>query len=178
MYRREQLKLGTMNRKGQLELGAILMVFIAAIVGLQLFLASAQNIGETTNTVITVNDTITADNGTQNLNGRAIVAGTFTPVNETNGTAGDHGATVGSGNYTILNNQVVDGELTSRINVTADSTVEGYTWNVSYTYQPIGYIPESGGRAIAGLIILFFAISIAIIVLFPTLKNKILDGIK
>jgi len=52
-------------------------------------------------------------------------------------------------------------------------TLTNATWasrslNVSYTYEPDGYVTSGAGRAVAGLIILFAAMGIA----FASFPNK------
>ncbi len=163
-----------MNKKGQVELGAILSVFIMVLVGLILLVASAQQVGDTTNTVDIVNDSLSSTNGTTlaalpQLNGK--FASDVVVFN------GSDDLIIDAGNYTVLNNQVINGVETAAINVTASIAggIQIQAWNISYTSQPTTYISNSGGRAIAGIIIIFFAIAIAIVTLQPTLKNKILD---
>lgn len=162
-----------MRKKGeQNQMGVIIGVFMLIIVGLVLMTASARLIGDTINTRDVANDTISNTNGTTlanivQLDGK--VASNVVVYNDT----GD--IIVGSGNYTIYNNQVIDGEETAGINVSVEevSGIEDGDWQISYTSQPTTYISNSGGRAVAGLIVLFFALAIAIIAIFPTARSKI-----
>ena len=157
-----------MNKKGQLEMGGILVVFIVVLVGAILLVASAQQVGETTNTRFVTNATLESDNGTSSLEGKFVTD--FVAYN------GSTAFLIGASNFTIVNNQVVDGEETARVTVAVmDPLLQVLDFNVSYTYQPTTYIAGGGGRAIAGLIVLFFALTIAFVALEPTLRNKILD---
>jgi len=80
---------------------------------------------------------------------------------------------VGAGNYTIDNNQVVNGALVVQFTVDdAEYASEGL--QISGTAQPVGYVDSAGGRALANLIPLFFALAIAIIALVPSLRSNIL----
>ncbi len=163
-----------MNKKGQSQvsqIGVFIGLFIVLLVGLILLQSSAQQVGDVVNTVtLTVNQTITAPaNGAAiNLNGRAVSS--FVAFNLTNGTVG-HTLLITSGNFTILDNQVVNGLLTARLQVD-DALYENEEWNVTYIYEPETFIGSSGGRALANLIILMFAISLLIISILPVVKQR------
>jgi len=161
------------NNKGQMMVGGLIMIAIAAIVGVILLVGSAQNVGEATNTVSVVNLTIAvpANGGVYNFTDYRAVSSGFVAIN------GTGGETIGSGNYTIADNQVVDGDLAATLTVD-DAEYQSINWNVSFTGQPTGYIDNAGGRAIAKIIIIFFALSIAVVTLVPTLRSKILGSIK
>ena len=158
-----------MNRKGQIDLGSILLVFIVVIVGVVLLTASAGLVGDTTNTLTATNISFTGANATTtNIDGK--FWSDLVVYNASN----DY--IIGSGNYTLVNNQVVNGEETARLIRAAPLTLEAtHNWNLSGTFQPTTYISNSGGRAIANIIVIFFALAIAVITLFPTLRNKALD---
>jgi hypothetical protein len=163
-----------MTNKGQIEIGGILIVFILAIVGLVLLTASAQLVGDVTNTVDVANASIANDNGTT-LAALTQLNGKFVSDVVVYNATGD--VIILSGNWTIFNNQVVNGVETALINTTPEITggIDDGEWQISYTNQPTTYISSGGGRAIAGVIIIFFALAIAIITLFPTLRNKALE---
>lgn len=166
-----------MNRKAQTEgLGSILLVFILVLVGVVLMTTSAQLIGDTVNTIGVANETLSSTNGT-NLADLPQLQGKFvTDIVVLNGT---NLFEITSGNFTIFNNQVINGVETALINVTASSQggLQTQDWNISYTTQPTTFISNAGGRAIANIIIIFFAISIAFVALEPTLRNKFLDTV-
>jgi hypothetical protein len=160
-----------MNDKGQ-TVGAMLVAAIGIIVALVIFAgAIIPQVGESTSTADAVNRTVTpSDTAFVRLDGIA-----WTNVIATNATSGE---VIGAGNYTIRN-RVLDattGELTAEINATQrDATYANGNWNMSGTVAPEGYISNSGGRAIAGLIAVFAALAIAVFALAPTLRSGILD---
>ncbi len=162
-----------MNKKGQVEIGGFIMIAIVAIVGAILLVASAQNIDPVRNTQSIENFTYTVgeNNTNQSIPGQAIV-GTVTVTNQTGANTID-GAT-----FREHSNQVVDGTLTARLEYddTTDSGLIGEAVNISYNSQPDGYATSGGARALTGIIIVFFALAIAVVVLVPTLKSKLLEG--
>ena len=163
-----------MNKKAEnLSVGGVIIIAIVAIVGLILLTAVAQYVGDVTNTVDVANETLVSTNGTT----LALIAqfqGKYvTDVVIYNST---DDLIIGTGNYTIYQNQVIDGAETAGINVSADVVYQGQAWNASYTFQPTTYDTSGGGRAVAGLIVIFFAIGIAVVMLVPTLRSKILES--
>lgn len=165
-----------MNKKGQ-TLQGFLMIFIAVIVGVILLTASAQNIGDVTNTVDVANQSINCQtNGTTLANIdqlRGKYASGLVVYN------GSDDVVITSAHYTLYNNQVINGEETAGINCSSKiASYKAQNWNVSYTYQPTTYESNAGGRAVAGLIIIFFALAIAVITLVPTLRSGVLDMVK
>ena|SRR3990167_9801092 len=144
--------------------GVLIALFMLIIVGLVLFQASAQEIGNTVNTIGIVNQTLTAPalNGFVNLQGKEVsnvVVWNSTPVLRN------------AANYTIQNNRVVDGAFAPARLQSNDANMAG-SLNVSYTYEPYTYIDDGGGRAMANLIPIMFALAILIIVLLPTLRER------
>ena len=148
----------------------IVMVAIMAIVGAIFLQSIAQSVGESTNTVPLVNEStaaVAASTATY-LNYRAV--SDVVIYNET-------GGVVPAANYTVANNVInsVTGDLAMSITPTADTNSDyEYIWKVSGTAQPTTYVAESGGRAMANLIVIFFALLIAVVVLSPTIKDKLL----
>ena len=82
--------------------------------------------------------------------------------------------TILDGNYTILNNQVVDGTLTAQLQ-TDTVQFQGNDSRASYTYQPTGYITSGGGRSIATIIILLTALAIGVVAMSPVFKGPLKD---
>lgn len=161
-----------MNKQGQVNVGTLILVAIVAIVGAILLTATAQYVGDVTNTVDVANASLASANGTTNASNPELSGKSVSSVVVYNGS---DDIIVGSGNYTIYNNYVKDGEETVIVNVSCNPTsLQAQDWNISYTYEPTTYDSSSGGRAIAGLIVVFFAIAIAISMLIPTLRSKIL----
>jgi len=160
-----------MNKKGQEGVGMILIVAITLIVGLILFTAIAQEVGTSINTVEVANQSIaTVVNDTaQYLTDYRAISGVVI-FNET----GD--AIVPASNYTITNNVLnpTTGALSVRI---VPSTTPDYksAWKVSGTAQPLTYIPDAGGRALAGLIAIFFALGVLVVALTPSLRGGLMD---
>ncbi len=159
------------NNKGQILIGGIIMIAITAIVGVILLLSSAQNIHPTVNTVDLVNYSVAlgALYTETSIPGIGVV-GDVVMHNVTSGVV------IGAANYTVTDYELVDSTLTATLNVTS-ATIASQTVNLSYTYQPEGYSTNSGARAVANLIIILFALSIAVVTLTPTLKSKILESI-
>ena len=164
-----------MNKKGEEnQLGMIIGTFMIIIIGAILLTASAQQVGETTNTIDVVNDTLSSVNGTTLANLPQLNGKFVSNVVVYNGS---DDVIIAAGNYTIFNNQVINGVETALINVStlANVSILAQDWNISYTNQPTTYISDGGGRAVAGIIIIFFALAILVATLFPTIRNKILE---
>ena len=163
-----------MNKKAEtFSVGGVIIIAIVAIVGLILLVVVAQNVGDVTNTVDVVNESVASANGTTlaliaQLQGKRISS--LVVYN------GSDDVIIEATNYTIYQNQVIDGTETAGLNVTSGPLYQAQAWNASYTYQPTTYDTSSGGRAVAGLIVIFFAIGIAVVMLIPTLRSKILES--
>lgn len=166
-----------MNKKAQtFTIGVIVVTFISILVGVILFQTVAQEAGKTTSTGVynsSINGaasqiTMPASGVAIDLTGQEYISG-FILMNES-------GNVVDAGNYTV-GETVSNTTGVKTIYLQADSAeAAGETMNVSYTYGPDGYIESSGGRALAGLIALFFALAVAIIALSPTMKSGILNA--
>jgi len=157
-----------MNRKAQINvLGVLLIAFVGIIIGIALFQVVSQTVGDATNTYDMANQSVSSVNATYSLTGQSVSS--VVVYNAT----GD--VIVSSGNYTVTNNQVVDGTLTARIAVAADVIYQGGDWAISYTYEPDGYIDSAGGRGVALLIPIFAALAIAVLALVPAFRNGVMD---
>lgn len=169
-----------MNKKGENSIGQVGMfigIFTLVIVGIALFQASAQQVGLSSDlsaienqslTAAAVNDTAQFFTNFKSISGVLVFNAT-----------GD--IEVDSGNFTITNNVInpTTGALSVRI-VPGVSTAPdlGYrvgVWTIDGTAQSLGYIPESGARSIASIIVIFFALAIAVVTLIPTLRSEILS---
>ncbi len=160
------------NKRGETAFGYILIAFMAIVVGVAFFVVIAQTVGDSTNTVAIVNQTLgVADNATTVTltNMRAI---SDVVIYNESGTE-----IVPADNYTVTNNVVTDGALTVTVlpDGANDAAFQGYTWTISGTSQPVDYIADSGARSVALLITIFFALAIAVVALTPTLKAGVLD---
>ena len=159
-----------MNKKAQLSVGMLLLVFIGIVVCLVLINPIASNIGSASQTVFVKNVTITPGAGAGSiveLTGQEIIG---TPqVNNASGAA----ISINPGNYTITEcvrtSDGVKGICYTRL--IADASITKV--NVSYTYGPIGYVDDTGSQAIIGLILIFAVLAIAIWVLVPVIKEKV-----
>ena len=164
-----------MNKKGELELGMIIIVAMIGIIGAIFLTAIAQQVGEVVNTVDVANATLSSTNGTTNASLPELSGKRVSSVVVYNAT---DDLIIGSGNYTIYNNFVKDGAETVIINVTATAAggIQTQDWNISYTTQPTTYDSSGGGRAVANIIVIFFALAIAVAMLIPTMRSKILES--
>lgn len=161
------------NKKGEMGgLSVILIVFITLIVGVVLFQVIAQEAGRSTNT-----ETLAFhDLGTTAANDTVITITEWRALNdETMYNESGH-AVIDDSYYTIANNVVTDGDLTVTITLGA-AIFENYTndWRINATGQPTTYIPDSGARAVVGLIAIFFALALAVIAITPTLRREFME---
>jgi len=159
-----------------------MVVFISILVGVIFFQTIAQESGTSTNLATIVEENIgTATNGTtiyldyRSLSNVILINGTATG-----------GAVIAAGNYTLTNNVIdpSDGTLSVSILPKAGAGLYGKTWYMNATTwymnataQRTTYIPDSGGRAIVGLIAIFFALAVIVVALEPTLRSGVLDMI-
>lgn len=162
------------DKKGQIAIGAIIITAIALIVGLIMFQTIAQEIGSSTNTVSTGNKTYASvANGSYITLDGAEVVGDVTAWNATAG----NGTLIASGNYTVTNREVVNGNLVSRLQIINPqfASTNASSWNLSYTYEPTTYIDDSGGRAIATIVVVFFALAILVAALYPLFEGRLME---
>ncbi len=160
------------NKRGESAFGYILVAFMAIVVGVAFFLVIAQTVGDSTNTVPIVNQSLgVADNET------TVTLTTFRAISDVVIYNESGTEIVPANNYTVTNNVVTDEALS--VTVLPDGSnndfFQGYTWTISGTVQPLDYIADSGSRSIAGLITIFFALAIAVVALEPTLRSGVLD---
>lgn len=160
-----------MNNKGQMAgIGIVILVAIAAIVGAIFLTTASQQVGTTTSTITATNVSQTVTLGTAvNIPGKSWTGLVVYNVS---------GDLVPAANYTLANNQVVDGAETATLLASSDSTVYGTSWNLSGTYEPTTYISSAGGRSLANLVPIFFALAIAVTMLVPTLRSKLAEFMK
>ena len=166
-----------MDKKGEIGIGVLMLTFISVLVGLILLQAVAPNIGQATNsysyTTATKNYTTTlpAANGSKVwLNGQDLLS-TPTVYNMTGA------LTWGTGNYTIAEG-VNPTTGVKGIYLQADrfpNAALANPVNITYEYGSDGYINNSGGRAMANLILIFFAMAVLGVVLYPVIKERFLD---
>lgn len=162
-----------MNKKAQMkQIGVLIMVFVAVIVGVALMISSAGTVGTSTTTITLTNSTITspANGAATDLTGQDLLS---TPVVHNAST----GAIIPTTNYTLSERVSPTTGLKTVYFQTDDASIASQSLNVSYTYGPDGYINDSAGRSIAGLITVFFALAIGVIGLIAINKDQLLDMI-
>lgn len=168
-----------MNRKGEAmgEMGSILVVFVAVIVGLALISASFGFIGTATNTVTETNGTYTTSatvNGSTEVTGMQELIGTTVFIQNNS-----DGVYLGDGNFKAGDNisikECIGADSLKAVCIyptTATATSKGI--NITGTYGPDGYIDSAGGRSIAGIIAIFACLAIAVTALVPSLRSEVL----
>lgn len=162
-----------MDKKAQVNIGWLVVAFIAVSIGLALFISNiAPDIGRMTNTFTTTNQagfTFPASTSAVELTPCGQKALTISLTNHTDGYE------ISSGNYTTSQAAGSDGYLSAFIQ-NVSGQFSGREVNVTCTYQPRGYIDFGASRAVAGLIAILFALMIMVSVI-PDLRNGILDFI-
>lgn len=155
--------------KQTLGIGMLVVVFVAVIVGIALLNSAASSVQSSTNTVAVANLTFAAPaNGSSSaITGYQEIIGSATVLNATDN------ITIGAGNYTIASTS--SNGLKVLQYTTINPQFASKSVRISMTAEPTGYIEDSGSRAVAGLIIIFGALALAVVALYPVLKEKILD---
>lgn len=161
------------NKKGEVKtsgVGLFIIVFVALIVGLALIVPTAQNVGQSTQTLTFTNQSFTlpALNGIIVLNGQA--ANNVVVFNRSAAVY----VLVPATNYTITNYDVSTGTLRTTLKL-IDATFANNAANITYISEPIGYVTDSGSRSILTLIVIFTAIGILAIGLYQVRNNGLLD---
>jgi hypothetical protein len=155
-----------MDKKGQMAMiGLLMMVFVAILVGVIIFQQIAQTIGTTNTEYSYINQTKTLAATGSSIYLTDVRA--LSSVVITNATGGD---VVPSSNYTITNNVVSDGSLTVQVTTNAGGW-NGSSVNISGTAQPLTYIDNSGGRSMVSIILIFFALAIAVVAMYPIYQD-------
>jgi len=152
--------------KDKFGIGVIVMMFITVLVGVILLVPIAQNVGQTRDLATLENDTTMtiAVNDTAQYVTNCRALSDVVIYNETGDVA------VPSGQYTVVNNVVHNGALAVEITPDAAAAYKSI-WTIDATCQPLTYIAESGGRAMAGLVVLFFALLIALVAMTPAMDK-------
>lgn len=165
-----------MNNKGQMQgVGLFLGLFVGVIVVLSLMTGSIfPNIGELTDTVTVTNQAFTfpASGASIVLTGKSV--SNVVVVNQTGG------VTIASGNYTITNNDVSTGTIRATLTSVAGQagTFNGTGVNISYVYQPLGYISDAGARNFADVLPILLALAVIAFVIGRAYSNGDLDFFK
>lgn len=139
---------------------AVLIAFIGVIIAIVLLASVANQVFNTTNTFTITKTTVTspADGVQLNLVGRELVGSVVC--------ANDSGADC-AGNFTF-EDVISNGIKTIQMNTTVAGIANGYdeiVVNLTYTYNPDGYLSAGSDRSIMNLIIIFGAIAAMVFVL-------------
>jgi hypothetical protein len=157
-----------MEKKGQIGIGSVILVFVAVIVAISLFLIVAQQIGTSTSTVAVAN--ISLGNVSNSTYAYLTDYRSITNVVVYNATT----QVVDSANYTVTNNVVNNGAEAVRFIAINTTGYTGNPWYISGTAEPLGYV-GGAGRSVALLIPILFALAIAVIALEPTIRSRIIE---
>lgn len=157
-----------MDRKAQIQLGWIVVAFIAVVVGLSFWSLMGSNIGQMTKTSTSTNALFTMGTGVaKELTPCGQKVLTISLVNNSDSVA------IQTGNYTTSVAAGSDGYLAAFIkNNTAQ--FGGQIVNVTCTYEPKGYISDGGSRAVVTLIAVMMAILIMVSAM-PDLRKQVID---
>ena len=166
-----------MNKNGEMGVGMIVVVAVALIVGVIFFQTIAQEVGSSTSTTTLENQSLgDLENGTLVYVTNCRALSDIAVFNAT----GD--VEIPSDEYTVTNNVIhpTTGELSVSILPDVDIS-EGYDVGVATidgTCQPLTYIADSGGRAVANLIIVMFALALVAVALYPVYEGKLKELLK
>ena len=168
-----------MNSKGQMNLvGMLIVVAVTLIVGLVCFQVIAQQVGKSTSTVVLENQSLgVMTNGTALYVTNCRALSDVLIFNATGDVEIEP-----AGNYTVTNNVVYNGALAVKVDPLIDAGARALGYNkgtatIDATCQPLDYIADSGGRAMASLILVMFALAILVVALSPTLRGNLLDSL-
>ena len=153
------------DKKGQVEMGWLIMVAVVIIVGLVIFQVIASYVASGSRTITESNTTRAAPTtgSCTDIQGYQDIIGTPIITNATIGNA------VPSSNVSLVERVGTDGQLTVSL-CTYDARYSGINVNITGTFGPDGYIENSGARAVTSLIILFVAVAIFIVAI-PNLRE-------
>lgn len=162
-----------MNKKGQMELGVIIMIFITIIIGTIFLTVIAQSVGESVNTVVLVNQTETLA-----ANGASIFITEWRAIDSIVILNASNNITILAANYTVTNDVVDPTTGGLSIQITTDDTQFASTAvKISGTVQPTTYIADGGARAMANLIIIMFALAVLVVIIGPSVSREFLASL-
>lgn len=148
---------------------AIFKVVIGALIAIAMLSVIATQVFVETNTLGVINGTVTAPavNATLDLTGRALV-GDGVVLNATNSSGADQ-TTLG----VFVQTGTGDNGLRS-VQLFVNDTGAAFaaqSVNITYTYEPDGYLPLLSSRSVANLIVIFGALGILIFVIVVFIKD-------
>ena len=167
------------NKKGlsNVGFGGIIILFMGIIVALAFIPSIAQSKG-------TMTDLRTVANASLGVmtNGTVLYITDYKSCSDVKIWNATGDVEIPSTNWTQTNNVVYNGQeavsITPAVDVLAGHAFNKGTAKYQGTCEPLSYIHESGGRAIAGVIIIMFAIALAVVALVPALRSGILELMK
>lgn len=151
---------------------AIFSIFIGAIITVVFLASITDTIFPQTNTGSSTNQSVVvpAINGTLSLAGREVI-GTPTIINVTNIGLTGQGLSVETRLIGGANTVVLVANDTAGANGLVGSTV-----NVTYSFNPDGFISDSGARSITNLIPIFGALAIVVFIIVVLIANGTLGA--
>jgi len=160
-----------MNNKGQVQIGAFILLFVGIIVALSLLTGGiSSNVGLVTQTVTLSNSSYTAGAVGSSVNIPYQALSNVVITNASSGTL------IPATNYTVTNYVVSNGALVTSITSKAGAIgFQGKGINVSGVAEPFGYDTSAGGRTMSSLVIIFAALAIAVFAISYVLKDKLAD---
>lgn len=169
-----------MNKKGAQGMtggmvGGLVLVALTLIVGVILLQASAQNVGQ-------VRDLVTQGNATLGTmtNGTTIYITAYKSCSSFKIWNATEDVEIPSTNYTVTNNVIYNGQEAISVAPGVETLTYAYnkgTAKYQGICQPLTYDPTSGGRAVAFIIIIMFAVALAVVALSPTLRSGVMDAL-
>jgi len=160
----------SMNRTGAITLGLIIMSFVGVVAAVAMFAPGITSpIATITTTNALVNQTFTWPAVGANLTLPGQATRNHIVVNATSASQ----AEIPTSNYTVRNYILgTDGTLSSTIQNLPGNGFAGRNVNISYTSEPYGYSTDGGVRAVTSLVILFGALAIALIAIWPAISER------
>lgn len=157
------------DKKGEAGMMIPIMVFIGIIFALAVLPDIASNQATLTTTVTTPsNVTVAGASFDSGGSAYALAGHDVTNLIVTNASGG---MILNSANYTVTTRVIQsNGNVRDTIIPTIASEFNKTSVNLTYTYSPDGYVDDSAGRAIAGLIVLFTVLAI-VMYSIPSIKE-------
>lgn len=145
---------------------AILKVFIGAIIAIAFMAIIANSIFNQTNTLSQKNVTVTIPTAgeTTDLGGRTLI----TSINVLNAT---DNLTISATNVSLQSGTSSTTGLQTVQILNNNASFNGVTARIAYSYEPDGYLNNSGARSITLLILIFGSIAIMVFVIVVFIKD-------
>lgn len=149
---------------------AFMVMFIGAIIAVVFLTSIADTDVNITSTQTLTNHSFTAGaNGTSvDLPGRSVLS-VSQVWNETNGTAG-FPLLLTSNNFSVTT--TLNSSRTGIRFTVLDENIESSLKNITYTFEPLGYLDSVGARSVNNLIVIFGALAILVFVVVILFKES------